>query len=326
MHQQPNQQSQPGQHQHQHEHQQQEHFVQQQQHHYHQQQHQQPMLLQQIPQQQWQMSQSQYEQQMQQMQQQQQQQQQTSSPLIRKRGLVNESDEFMGIKKRNLGSEATAQGMFGYPEIGADSPGSIMSNHSNGEAQNYFDQPHYQTSSSSTNAQGRTSAPSTPAINVTQPTGSSQIQHAWASFGQGSHSSPPTPQGSFTHANSNMFSSSLEAEQQGSIEHRMQQEKQRLQEAQQQEQQRLQETQQMEIQAMQRQQEEHAKAHATVVHHDHNDPATWGYANNASQFTGYLGGYGRGYTGGVAALAAASAMAANRQRTTSSGSGMDMDM
>lgn len=113
----------------------------------------------------------------------------------------------------------------------------------------------------------------------------------------------------------------------------MQQEKQKLQEAQQQEQQRLQEAQQMEIQAMQRQQEEHAKAQAVAkaaVHHDHNDPATWGYGNSPSQFTGYLGGYGRGYTpaaiGGVAALAAASAMAANRQRTTSSGSGMDMDM
>ncbi|KAG0085377.1 hypothetical protein BGZ93_007903 [Podila epicladia] len=291
------------------------------------------MLLQQIPQQQWQMSQSQYEQQIQQMHhvqqqqqylQQQQQQPPTSSPLIRKRGLVNESDEFMGIKKRNLGSEATAQGMFGYPEIGADSPGSIMSNHSNGEAHSYFDHPHYETSSSS---QGPTSAPSTPAISITQSSGSSQA-HGWGSFGQGgSHSSPPTPQGSFgAHtASSNMFASAIG--EQGSIEYRMQQEKQQLQEAQQQEQQRLQEAQQMEIQAMQRQQEEHIKA---AVHHDHNDPATWGYGNSPSQFTGYLGGYGRGYTpaaiGGVAALAAASAIAANRQRTTSSGSGMDMDM
>ncbi|KAF9334186.1 hypothetical protein BG006_002600 [Podila minutissima] len=306
------------------------------------------MLLQQIPQQQqqWQMSQSQYEQQIQQMHhaqllqqqqqqqylQQQQQQQPTSSPLIRKRGLVNESDEFMGIKKRNLGSEATAQGMFGYPEIGADSPGSIMSNRSNSEAQSYFEQPHYQTSSSSS-AQGPTSAPSTPAISITQSSGSSQA-HGWGSFGQGgSHSSPPTPQGSFgAHtASSNMFASALS--EQGSVEYRMQQEKQQLQEAQQQEQQRLQEAQQMEIQAMQRQQEEHAKAQAaskSAVHHDHNDPATWGYGNSPSQFTGYLGGYGRGYTpaaiGGVAALAAASAMAASRQRTTSSGSGMDMDM
>ncbi|KAG0335929.1 hypothetical protein BG000_007109 [Podila horticola] len=296
MHQQPNQHSQTIQsEQHQNHHQQQQHFVQQQQQQYLQQQ---------------------------------QQQQSTSSPLIRKRGLVNESDEFMGIKKRNLGSEATAQGMFGYPEIGADSPGSIISNHSNGEAQSYFDQPHYQTS-----AQGPTSAPSTPAISITQSAGSSQA-HGWGSFGQGgSHSSPPTPQGSFgAHtASSNMFASALA--EQGSIEYRMQQEKQKLQEAQQQEQQRLQEAQQMEIQAMQRQQEEHAKAQAVAkaaVHHDHNDPATWGYGNSPSQFTGYLGGYGRGYTpaaiGGVAALAAASAMAANRQRTTSSGSGMDMDM
>ncbi|KAG0014712.1 hypothetical protein BGZ81_000303 [Podila clonocystis] len=216
--------------------------------------------------------------------------------------------------------------MYGYPEIGADSPGSIMSNHSNGEAQSYFDHPHYQTSSS---ALGPTSAPSTPAISI-PPSGPSQA-HGWGSYGQGgSHSSPPTPQGSFgAHtASSNMFAS-VPAEQ-GSIEYRMHQEKQKLQEAQQQEQQRLQEAQQMEVQAMQRHQEEHAKAQAAAkaaVHHDHNDPATWGYGNSPSQFTGYLGGYGRGYTpaaiGGVAALAA---IAANRQRTTSSGSGMDMDM
>ncbi|KAG0231059.1 hypothetical protein BGW42_000535 [Actinomortierella wolfii] len=45
--------------------------------------------------------------------QQQQQQQADLNGSNRKRGLATEADEFMGIKKRNLGSEATEQGIFG---------------------------------------------------------------------------------------------------------------------------------------------------------------------------------------------------------------------
>ncbi|GJJ73770.1 hypothetical protein EMPS_06128 [Entomortierella parvispora] len=312
----------------------------------------------------------------------------------RKRALAVESDEFMGMKKRNLGSEGSALGHFGYPDP-MDSPGSIRSNmsgdHVAASSHGYFDQQPYQngsTASSPVNGGGfmqpgsfgyPASAPATPAggsssaghqvltstgasSHATNHTGNS---NGWNSFGQGSRSSPQTPLTTTIPASivnaSNIFTSAL-AEQQP-LEHRLLQEQQKLQQAQHEEQQRLQQAQQQELLQMQRHMEEESKVQAfaaqqqqqqqqyqrqpspsrqNTIHHDHNDPATWGFESAASaggQFTGYLGGYGKGYTpaitGGVAVLAAASAMAATRYpqgagRSGSSpgagSSGMDMDM
>ncbi|KAG0046801.1 hypothetical protein BGZ83_008016 [Gryganskiella cystojenkinii] len=302
----------------------------------------------------------------------------------RKRGLAVESDEFMGMKKRNLGSEGTALGHFGYPDP-MDSPGSIMSNMSNDRgptSQGYFDQQPYQNGSAASSPisgfyQGGNSssfgypvsAPTSPARggssnNATAAAdassqGQESVSKSWNSFGQGSQSSPQTPLAlapvSSVTQTSNVFTSALGEQQ--PLEYRLLQEQQKLQQAQQQEQQQLQQTQQQELREMQRQIEEETKAmtaqhqhqlhhqqqrqgsppRQNAVHHDHNDPATWGFENTSTgQFTGYLGGYGKGYTpaltGGVAALAAASAMAASRYPNGSgrspggSTSGMDMDM
>ncbi|KAF9546730.1 hypothetical protein EC957_009490 [Mortierella hygrophila] len=316
----------------------------------------------------------------------------TTPDLHRKRGLANESDEFMGIKKRNMGSEATAQGMFGFPETGADSPGSIMSTEGVGaQAQaGYFDQqPYFSGSSSAASSphqgiglyhqqqiqQANTSAPSTPATNLSSINNSNGSQSLlsrspgstsiWGSLAQGSHSSPPTPSvasitGRTTGMTANMVASNLMSGSSGAdggdLQKRLLEEQQQLHDAQQQEQQKLQMAQQWELEQMQQQQHQHeaqqAKARqqqqmqfqhsppsAAPIHHDHNDPATWGSYNSvpaavggAGQFTGYLGGYGKGYTpasiGGVAALAAASAMAASRHTPTNGhrgDSGMDMD-
>ncbi|KAG0214997.1 hypothetical protein BGX33_001612 [Mortierella sp. NVP41] len=300
--------------------------------------------------------------------------------LHRKRGLANESDEFMGIKKRNLGSEAaTAQGQLGYPETGPDTPGSIMSTdlgNGSGASAGYFDQqPYFSGSSSAATSPhvgvyqyqqqqqqqqqqaglgNNTSAPSTPAAaslgssqsTLSRSPGSTSI---WNSLGQGgSHSSPPTPSvtslaGRTTGMTANMMASNLMSTSSmvadgDSFQRRLLEEQKMLQEAQQQEQQKLQLAQQWELEEMQRHQLEEQSKARTAVHHDHNDPATWGYHNAspaaAGQFTGYLGGYGKGYTpaaiGGVAALAAVSAMAASRHAAPTNGrgdgsSGMEMD-
>ncbi|KAF9281421.1 hypothetical protein BGZ88_011616 [Linnemannia elongata] len=311
----------------------------------------------------------------------------TTPDLHRKRGLANESDEFMGIKKRNLGSEATAQGIFGFPERGADSPGSIMSTEGGAGAQaqmGYFDQqPYFSGSSSAATSphqgvglyhqqqmqQANTSAPSTPAASLDSSSGQSSLSRSpgstsiWGSLAQGSHSSPPTPSvtsiaGRTTGMTANMVASNLMAGSSGTdgadFQRRLLEEQQLLHDAQQQEQQKLQMAQQWELEQMQRQQQEyqqtkarqqqqmqfqHSPPSAAPIHHDHNDPATWGSYNSvpaavggAGQFTGYLGGYGKGYTpaaiGGVAALAAVSAMAASRHTPTNghrSDSGMEMD-
>ncbi|KAF9122524.1 hypothetical protein BG015_005532 [Linnemannia schmuckeri] len=313
----------------------------------------------------------------------------TTPDLHRKRGLANESDEFMGIKKRNLGSEAAAQGMFGFPETGADSPGSIMSTEGAGaQAQmGYFDQqPYFSGSSSAATSphqgvglyhqqqmlQANASAPSTPAVslgnsNNSNNSGTSSLSRSpgstsiWDSLAQGSHSSPPTPSvatiaGRTTEITANMVASNLmsgTSSTDGSdLQRRLLEEQQMLHDAQQQEQQKLQLAQQWELEQMQRHQQEdqqnkawqqqmqfqHSPPTVAPIHHDHNDPATWGSYNNvpaavgAVQFTGYLGGYGKGYTpaaiGGVAALAAVSAMAASRHTPTNGhrgDSGMEMD-
>ncbi|KAG0265247.1 hypothetical protein BGZ95_003381 [Linnemannia exigua] len=318
--------------------------------------------------------------------------------LHRKRGLANESDEFMGIKKRNLGSEATVQGVFGFPETGADSPGSIISTEGGVPAQSstgYFDQqPYYSGSSSAATsphlgggsvafyqhqqhqqqqAGMNTSAPSTPAASLS--TGSSSnggggpssslarspgSTSIWGSLAQGSHSSPPTP--SVTSIAGRTAASSMGTTAgDGSFQQRLLEEQKMLHETQLQEQQKLQLAQQWELEQMQRHQHEDQQTKArhqqhqqqqhmqfqnsppnavvVPVHHDHNDPATWGGYNTVpttggTQFTGYLGGYGKGYTpaaiGGVAALAAMSAMAASRHTPTNGhrgdgSSGMDMD-
>lgn len=299
----------------------------------------------------------------------------------------------MGIKKRNLGSEATAQGMFGFPETGADSPGSIMSTEGAGaQAQmGYFDQqPCFSGSSSAAISphqgvglyhqqqmqQANTSAPSTPAASLGSSNNSNGGQSLlsrspgstsiWGSLAQGSHSSPPTPSvtsiaGRTTGMTANMVASNLMSGSSGAdgvdFQKRLLEEQQLLHDAQLQEQQKLQMAQQWELEQMQRHQQEyqqtkarqqqqmqfqHSPPSAAPIHHDHNDPATWGSYNSvpaavgggggAGQFTGYLGGYGKGYTpaaiGGVAALAAVSAMAASRHTPTNGhrgDAGMEMD-
>ncbi|KAF9942493.1 hypothetical protein BGZ67_001475 [Mortierella alpina] len=218
------------------------------------------------------------------------------------------------------------------------------------------------------------SAPTTPAGSRHAPSTSlsssfsvpNNNQHGiWS---QGSHSSPPTPHLTTTPAigATNVFASAV-SNQQHQQQHQQQQnfqyqnmlEQNQLQEAQHQEQQSLQLSQKLEIEQLQRHQfEQQSKVHAmarasadqqmlqhappphmqatTPVHHDHNDPATWGYDQTSAaggQFVGYLGGQGRGYTpaaiGGVAALAAVSAMAASRHPQGAGrgagSSGMDMD-
>ncbi|KAG0248411.1 hypothetical protein BG011_000107 [Mortierella polycephala] len=335
------------------------------------QQHQQEAQQQQWIQDQQQQNQQLHAQHLQQMQMQQQNLNQDNTlghQLTRKRGFANESDEFMTIKKRNMGSEASAQGMFGFAS-GPDSPGSIMSAMDQEASQGgYFDQqPYYSGSSSaavSPRVQGSShpngaSAPSTPSGLRPQSTASSSMPSNLSNhWNQGSHSSPPTPQITAlttSAAASNMYASCLAGQQ--PLEYRLLQEQARLQGTQQHEQQNLQMTQHLELQKMQRQQGEQAGAQQqamaiaaaeqrmqqqsaahlqSTIHHDHNDPATWGYdhANTAGQFTGYLGGQGKGYTpasiGGVAALAAASAMATSRHPQGAGrgagSAGMDMDL
>ncbi|KAF9908740.1 hypothetical protein EC991_009550 [Linnemannia zychae] len=304
----------------------------------------------------------------------------------RKRGLANESDEFMGIKKRNLGSEATAQGLFGFPDTGADSPGSIMSAEGGATVAqgSYFDQQPYFSGSSSAATSPHlsggsvasyqhqqhqqqqsgmnTSAPSTPAAGLDSLSSnsgpSSSLSRSpgnasiWGSLAQGSHSSPPTPSVSSIVGRTGASSMGATADGGHSLQQRLLEEQKLLHGAQQQEQQELQMAQQWELEQMQRQQHEELRTKAlqhtqfqnsppnagvAPIHHDHNDPATWGgyntVATGGSQFTGYLGGYGKGYTpaaiGGVAALAAMSAMAASRHTPTNGhrdgSSGMDMD-
>ncbi|KAF8926494.1 hypothetical protein EDD21DRAFT_393536 [Dissophora ornata] len=198
-----------------------------------------------------------------------------------------------------------------------------------------------------------TSSSSFSSTGVPNSDGSNNNNNNWSSFAQGSLSSPPTPLAlsipgsssgmTATMVTNNIFGSTL-AGRKEPLEYRLLQEQKKLHEAQQQEQHNLQMAQQQELMEMQRHQEEQAKAtamakvnaaynsHATAappVHHDHNDPATWGYETvSTGQFTGYLGGYGKGYTpaviGGVAALAA---MAASRDtHGAGRGSSMDMDM
>ncbi|KAG0374005.1 hypothetical protein BGX24_010966 [Mortierella sp. AD032] len=268
--------------------------------------------------------------------------------LHRKRGLANESDEFMGIKPYYSGSSSAAAS----PQLGG------------GSVAFYQHQQHQQQQ-----AGMNTSAPSTPAASLgstsnnsnggpssslSRSPGSTSI---WGSLAQGPHSSPPTP--SVTSIAGRTASSSMGATaDDGSFQQRLLEEQQMLHDAQLQEQQKLQLAQQWELEQMQRhqhqdqqtkarqqqhQQQQHQQfqnsppnAVVAPVHHDHNDPATWGGYNTApaaggAQFTGYLGGYGKGYTpaiSGVAALAAMSAMAASRHAPTNGhhgSSGMDMD-
>ncbi|KAF9286979.1 hypothetical protein BGZ68_002359 [Mortierella alpina] len=299
----------------------------------------------------------------------------------RKRGFATESDDYLGNKKRNMGSDVPVQGIFGYAEVMPDTPGSIISLSADqeGDQGGYFDQQPYYNSSSllNTNSQGSpyiggsgngTSAPTTPAGSRHAPSSSlsssfsvpnSNQPGLWT---QGSHSSPPTPHLTTTPAigAANVFASAVsEQQQQQNFQYQNMLEQNRLQEAQHQEQQSLQLSQKLEIEQLQRHQfEQQSKVHAmarasaeqqmlqhappphmqatTPVHHDHNDPATWGYDQTSAAggpFVGYLGGQGRGYTpaaiGGVAALAAVSAMAANRHPQGAGrgagSSGMDMD-
>ncbi|KAF8957489.1 hypothetical protein BGZ46_002179 [Entomortierella lignicola] len=314
------------------------------------------MYLQQHQQQQWALEQQQN--------QQMQMQHQTLAQNIpfpqhssRKRGF--ECEEGQSYKKRNLGSELSAQGF--YSDAMPDSPGSIRSNMSAdlGSYQGgagYFDQSHFSGSSSlgtsphgtgvqyTASTSGGASAPTTPAgIHITSSSPSissssafgampSSLPRSWNSFSQGgSYSSPPTPAAS-------IFSSAFAAKdlQQQPLEYRLLQEQQTLHQAQLAEQQRLQMTQQHELLEMQRHQEEQAKVAALARQqqqqtpvHDHNDPATWGYDDaSAGRFSGYLGGNGKGYTpaaiGGVAALAAMAA--ANRESYGGRNNGMDMDV
>lgn len=221
--------------------------------------------------------------------------------------------------------------------------------------------------------QVNTSAPSTPVAclggsgNNSSNNGASSLSRSpgstsiWGSLAQqGSQSSPPTPSvtpiaGRTTGMAANMVAPNLMSGAEGEgFQRRLLEEQKRLHDAQQQEQQKLQLAQQWELEQMQRHQQEdqarhqqhqhmqfqHSPPSAAPIHHDHNDPATWGSYNNGSavgargagQFTGYLGGNGKGYTpaaiGGVAALAAVSAMAASRHTPTNghrSDSGMEMD-
>ncbi|KAF9966348.1 hypothetical protein BGZ70_002584 [Mortierella alpina] len=212
------------------------------------------------------------------------------------------------------------------------------------------------------------SAPTTPAGSRHAPSSSLSSSFSMPNsnqpglWSQGSHSSPPTPHLTTTPAigAANMFAAAvLDPQQQQNVQYQNMLQQNQLQEAQQQEQQSLQLSQKLEIEQLQRQQfEQQSKVHAmarisadqqmlqhappphmqatTPVHHDHNDPATWGYDQTSAtggQFVGYLGGQGRGYTpaaiGGVAALAAVSAMAASRHpQGAGRGAGssaMDMD-
>jgi hypothetical protein len=286
--------------------------------------------------------------------------------------------------------------VFGFPETGADSPGSIMSAEGGATAHQtgYFDQqPYFSGSSSAASSphagvglyhqqqmlqqqQVNTSAPSTPvaclggsgssssnngASSLSRSPGSTSI---WGSLAQqGSHSSPPTPSvtsiaGRTTGMAANMAAPNMmPGADGGDFQRRLLEEQKMLHDAQQQEQHKLQLAQQWELEQMQRHQQEdqqtkarqqqqqhmqfqHSPPSVAPIHHDHNDPATWGGYNNVSatgaggagQFTGYLGGYGKGYTpaaiGGVAALAAVSAMAASRHTPTNGhrgDSGMEMD-
>ncbi|KAG0235179.1 hypothetical protein BGW41_000889 [Actinomortierella wolfii] len=70
--------------------------------------------------------------------QQQQQQQADLNGSNRKRGLATEADEFMGIKKRNLGSEATEQGIFGLSGFSDVSGGANTSTAAVSSASNPF--------------------------------------------------------------------------------------------------------------------------------------------------------------------------------------------
>ncbi|KAF9572349.1 hypothetical protein EC968_010002 [Mortierella alpina] len=209
------------------------------------------------------------------------------------------------------------------------------------------------------------SAPTTPAGSRHAPSSSLSSSFSMPNsnqpglWSQGSHSSPPTPHLTTTPAigAANVFASAVSDQQHLLYQNMLEQNQ--LQEAQHQEQRSLQLSQKLEMEQLQRQQfEEQSKVHAlarasadqqmlqhappphmqatTPVHHDHNDPATWGYDQTSAaggQFVGYLGGQGRGYTpaaiGGVAALAAVSAMAASRHPQGAGrgagSSGMDMD-
>ncbi|KAG0369704.1 hypothetical protein BGZ54_009130 [Gamsiella multidivaricata] len=302
----------------------------------------------------------------------------------RKRGLANESDEFMGIKKRNLGSEASAQGIFGYPETGPGTPGfstdQVASGPQHCQQAGYFDQPFHTASGASPYARSFSqspsagfgsgnggSAPTTPGAAgdhgpSTVPGVSNMPSHSWGSFAQGSSSfsSPPTPHFASMPGSSSpgvaatgiatsIFASTLAEKNEEPLEYRLLQEQKKLHEAQQQEQAKLQLAQQLELQEMQRHQVEHTHAATlaeaagqtpsgyipTPVHHDHNDPATWGYDGtvpSGGQLQGYLAGHGKGYTpaaiGGVAALAAmAAASRENYVAGRGRGSGgMDMEM
>ncbi|KAI1320197.1 hypothetical protein EDD11_001802 [Mortierella claussenii] len=200
--------------------------------------------------------------------------------------------------------------------------------------------PHFHSSASSSS-----SGSSAPTTTTMVPSSGSSL--GWNTFKQqqqqaGSHSSPSTPHitalpnGSSSGSTAstmatNIFSSTFTAKE--PLEYRLLQEQKKLHETQLQEQQRLQFAQQQELLDMQRQQEEQSKAAAMLVHHDHNDPATWGYDGaSVGQFTSYLGGHGRGYTpaaiGGVAALAAMAAASKDTHSAGRSGgtTGMDMDM
>ncbi|KAF9437817.1 hypothetical protein BGZ76_010981 [Entomortierella beljakovae] len=271
------------------------------------------------------------------------------SPFSRKstRKREFESDESYSTKKRHLASDPTTQGL--YSDMTPDSPGSIRSNMSGDQGGyqggGYFDQSHYSASSSAGNSPNRvyyqglsnlgggTSAPTTPAgiHTISSSSGSlsaagiipSSLPHSWSAFSQGSHSSPPTP---YVTTGSN--ASSLFAE------------KKHLLEAQRQEQQRLQLAQQQELLDIQLHQEAQSKAaamakatsennhhsHTTQVHHDHNDPATWGYDVSPGRYV--AASSNQGYApAGVAVLAAMAAAGRNMHATrNNSSSGMDMDL
>jgi len=175
---------------------------------------------------------------------------------------------------------------------------------------------------------------------------------SWSAFAQDYFQGPTTggmesAPGSTSGMTASMVATTIFADALTDNEYRFLQEQQDLQDMQFQEKQQLHLAQQLELQEVQRHQEEQTKAvdraraagqtlpvYVPVsIHHDHNDPATWGYTNvSAGQFTDCLGDYDRGYTpaamGGVAALAAMAAASRDVHgvgRGSGGSSGMEMD-
>ncbi|KAF9363452.1 hypothetical protein BGX34_004102 [Mortierella sp. NVP85] len=297
----------------------------------------------------------------------------SSHDSTRKRAFTSDSDDPLGIKKRNVGSEATAFNTGGYPGTSAGISGSLSSNmlDQSVSQDGYFDPPLLSTSSTTSPLRvplpgsglgSGASAPTTPggvhdlvSFSSLSATAPSSMPSSWSAFAQDYFQGPTTSGiGSAPGSTSGMMASMVATTtfadalaDREPLEHRFLQEQKKLQEMQFQEKQQLHLVQQLELQEVQRHQEEQTEAVARAraagqippayvpasIHHDHNDPATWGYTNvSAGQFTECLGGYDGGYTpaamGGVAALAAMAAASRDVHvvgRGSGGSSGMEMD-